>query len=77
MAEKKVYRFLTIARAEKKEQSLPDLRSQSLPWQRCSLGAQVAPQRCPILRSSAAILPCCPVFATGRFFNVKMVGFSL
>jgi hypothetical protein len=43
----------------------------------CSLGAQVAPQRCPILRSSAAILPCQFVFATGRFFVVKMVGFSL
>ena len=48
----------------------------SLPWQRCSLGVQIAPQRCPILRSSAAILPCWFVFAGGRFFNVKMVGFS-
>jgi hypothetical protein len=74
MAKKKVYRFLTIARAEKKEQSLPVLRSQSLPWQRCSLGAQVAPQRCPILRSSATILPCWLIFAIGWFFDVKMVG---
>jgi hypothetical protein len=74
MAELKVYRFLTIARAEKKSRGL--LRY-PLPWQRCSVGAQVAPQRCPILRLSAAILPCWSVFATGRFFNVKMVGFSL
>jgi len=51
----------------------------SLPWQRCSLGAQVAPQRCLTrsVRSSAAILPCWFVFASGWFFNVKMVGFSL
>ena len=70
---KKVYRFPTIARAEKRTENDPH----SLPWQRCSLGAQVAPQRCPILRSSAAILPCWYFFASGRFFNVKMVGFSL
>ncbi len=76
MAKLKVYRFLTIARAEKRAESA-ESRSQSLPWQRCSLGAQVAPQRCPILRSSTVILPCCPFFATGRFFNVKVVGFLL
>ena len=76
MAEKKVYRFWNHCQG-KKEQRAPDLRSQSLPWQRCSLGAQVAPQRCPILRSSAAILPRWLAFATGRFFDVKMVGFSL
>jgi hypothetical protein len=76
MADLKVYRFLPIARAENRAESA-GYRSQSLPWQRCSLGAQVAPQRCPILRSSAAILPCRFVFATGRFFDVKMAGFSL
>ena len=73
MAKKKVYRFLTVARAEKRTENEPH----SLPWQRCSLGAQVAPQRCPILRSSAAILPCWYGFVTGWFFDVKMVDFSL
>jgi hypothetical protein len=77
MTEKKVYRFLNRCQGRKKEQRAPDLRPQSLPWQRCSTGAQVAPQRCPILRSSTIILPCRLIFATGRFFDVKMVGFSL
>ena len=57
MAKKKVYRFLNHCqgnetcpeRSEGKEQRAPVTRSQSLPWQRCSQGAQVAPQRCPIL----------------------------
>jgi len=48
MAKKKVYRFWNHCQ-DKKEQSMPIIRSQSLPWQRCSQGARVAPQRCPIL----------------------------
>jgi hypothetical protein len=68
MAEKQVYRFVNHCQGKEEEQRAPDFRSQSLPWQRCSPGAQVAPQRCPILRSSAPILPCWFVFATGRFF---------
>ncbi len=71
MAKKKVYRFLNHCQGKEKEQRVPVIRSQSLPWQRCSLGAQVAPQRCPTLRSSAAILPSQLVFATGRFFVVN------
>lgn len=71
MAKKKVYRFVNHCQHKEKEQSEPDFRPQSLPWQRCSLGAQVAPQRCPILRSSAVILPCRVAFATGRFFVVN------
>jgi hypothetical protein len=55
----------------KKEQRAPVSRLQSLPWQRCSLGAQVAPQRCPILRSSDWILPRCCGVAGGRFFVVN------
>jgi hypothetical protein len=54
----------------KKEQRVPDIRSQSLPWQRCSFGAQVAPQRCPILRSSTAILSQSLIVTAGRFFVV-------
>jgi hypothetical protein len=76
MAEKEGLSLSNHCQGRKKEQRAPVSRSQSLPWQRCSLGAQVAPQRCPILRSSVAILPCWFVFAGGRFFNVKMVGFS-
>jgi hypothetical protein len=76
MAKKKVYRFLNRCQG-KKEQRVPIFRSQSLPWQRCSVGAQVAPQRCPILRSSVAILPLRRSFATWRFFDVKMDGVSL
>lgn len=55
----------------KKEQRVPVSRSQSLPWQRCSHGAQVAPQRCPILRLSDAILPRWFVVVSGRFFVVN------
>jgi len=57
MAKKKVYRFLNHCQGKEEEQRAPVSRSQSLPWQRCSLGARVAPQRCPILRSSDVILP--------------------
>jgi len=60
-----------LPEGKEKEQRAPVFRPQSLPWQRCSLGAQVAPQRCPILRSSAAILPFQLIFATGRFFVVN------
>ena len=60
-----------------KEQRVPVSRSQSLPWQRCSLGAQVAPQRCPILRLSAVILTYWLTIITGRFFVIKVVGFSI
>ncbi len=56
---------------------MTQIESKSLPWQRCSLGAQVAPQRCPILRSSLQILPPWLDFATGRFFDVNVDGFSL
>ncbi len=49
MAKKKVYRFLNHCQDKEKEQRVPIFRSQSLPWQRCSQGARVAPQRCPIL----------------------------
>jgi hypothetical protein len=31
----------------------------------------------PYPPSSAEILSCVPIFATGRFFDVKMAGFSL
>ena len=73
MAKKKVYRFSTIARAEKKSRECRNIRSQSLPWQRYSHGAQVAPQRCPILRSSAAILPRWHIFTSAL---IKMGSFS-
>lgn len=56
---------------DKKEQRSPVSRSQSLPWQRCSLGAQVAPQRCLILRSSNVILPRWCGMVGGRFFVVN------
>jgi hypothetical protein len=57
MAKKKVYRFwnhchpvpVSFREGKDKEQRVPIIRSQSLPWQRCSQGARVAPQRCPIL----------------------------
>jgi hypothetical protein len=79
MAKKKVYRFFNHCQGRKKEQRVPNFRPQSLPWQRCSLGAQVAPQRCPTrsVRSSAVILPHRLSLAPGRFFGVRMVGFSL
>lgn len=71
MAKMQLYRFVNHCQGKEEEQRAPVFRSQSLPWQRCSLGAQVAPQRCPILRSSTLILPCWFVFATGRFFVVN------
>jgi hypothetical protein len=49
MAKKKVYRLLNHCQGKEKEQRAPIIRSQFLPWQRSSQGAQVAPQRCPIL----------------------------
>ena len=45
-----VYRFPYQCQGRKKEQRLPKFRLLSLPWHRYSFGAQVAPQRCPILR---------------------------
>jgi hypothetical protein len=71
MAKKKVYRFLNHCQGKEEEQRAPVFRSQSLPWQRCSPGAQVAPQRCPILRSSTTILLCGYILAAGRFFVVN------
>jgi hypothetical protein len=68
MAKKKVYRFLNHCQ-DKKEQSVPIFRSQSLPWQRCSQGARVAPQRCPIL------LRALQFYHPGLF--LPLVGFSV
>jgi len=81
MAKKKVYRFLYHCQGRKKSRERRNIRSQSLPWQRYSSGAQVAPQRCPILRSSAAILPrwlfsTAAMIQVGSFSKLKWAQFQ-
>lgn len=76
MAKNKVYRFFYHCQGRKKRAESAGYPVTVSALATVLIGAQVAPQRCPILRSSAAILPRWFVFATGRFFNVKMVGFS-
>jgi hypothetical protein len=76
MAEKKVYRFLTIARAQKRAE-----RAGS-PVTVSALATVLARRSgrssaLPYPPTSTAILPCWLILATGRFFDVKMVGFSL
>ncbi len=73
---KKVYRFLTIARAEKRAESAGSPVT-------VSALATVLVRRSgrssalPYPPTSAAILSCWRILATGRFFVVKTVGFSL
>jgi len=78
MGKKQVYRFLGYCQGIKKRAEMLCLPSHHLCPGNCHLsGAQVAPQRCPILRLSKRILSNLGSFANGRFFKVKMVGFSM
>jgi hypothetical protein len=75
MAKKTVYRFLNHCQDEKSRERRRTGRISALATvldRRSGRSAAL-----PYPPSSAEILSCCLVFATGRFFNVKMAGFSL
>jgi hypothetical protein len=73
-----VYRFLDCCQIKKKRAEAFSLKSYRLcPGNSRLSGAQVAPQRCPILRSSILIVHNFGLFSSEWFYIVKMEGFLM